>query len=431
MTNLEKWEKFLNRKRWKFQETKSKYGKSLMVKTYNKTYRCHIFMSEDKLNFAFFKKGAAKSDFDIIKRTQINFCLSFRNGSLHIYTKSVKLGFRNLGKRCGEPLISEIQRLINAYNINRRTGKKSDNRTSRNKFTYILDLYLRLNGEKGDVNRIGGRLREACYPALKNMPTSCINIGPAHLLRKKDFTFDDYMKKTYKHKSKILKKAVINTITHNKLVLLHLLKNKFNRGELEKMLSVLAGKRFTTGLYGHYERDVKYFFSQYSNKKIFKMFKNEFVSYNFTDAITQLWEYKDKIIAPQDFKDMRDIHDNISLQYKRIGQEDYDFNIPERIEKLDGIQLDNDIIIVPKTRHELLDWGQKMNNCIASYHKEFHTGRTIILGVKEDDKIKYNIEINGGRIIQFMENRNRRVNQETIDKYKKVFVKHKLIAKGA
>jgi len=419
MTNLDKWKLFLKRKRWVYKEVDAKWGKSLMVKTYARNKRCHIFISENKLNFAFFKAHGSKMDVAYVRSRQTTYCLSYRNDSLHIYS-TFRGFFRNNGIVGPENLVESMRSLMN------HNGKLKF-KTPRNKFKYITEFFLKLNGEKiGVDNKVKRALTQACYPALKNVPIPKVMLETGSIMRRRDLTFDMFIKKTMKHSSKIIKKELIKGMSPGLFSIINILRTRVNRGEIEKLIQMNEGKLI---LYNS-KKSMKYFLNSYSNNKIFKIFKERTKkTYYLRDAVDQLYENK-KIIPPQDFKNIKDLHDKVTIQYKRLQTEDYEFEPNKKLEGIDNLKVGNETIIVPKTKYELLEWGQKLNNCIASYHDSFNKKRTIILGIKDGNDIKYNIEIQSNKIQQFKEDRNRTADKLTIEKYKKVFIEHKLIMEG-
>lgn len=70
-------------------------------------------------------------------------------------------------------------------------------------------------------------------------------------------------------------------------------------------------------------------------------------------------------------------------------------------EKFDGIEYEKYKIVVPRHADTLANWGNEMHHCIAGYARAMHEHRCLLLGVLEDGKLKYNLEIRQGRIVQF------------------------------
>jgi hypothetical protein len=52
------------------------------------------------------------------------------------------------------------------------------------------------------------------------------------------------------------------------------------------------------------------------------------------------------------------------------------------------------MIIIPKTVHQLIEWGMKMQNCIGGYCSNIENGSSIILGITDlNGGILYGIDI--------------------------------------
>jgi len=81
---------------------------------------------------------------------------------------------------------------------------------------------------------------------------------------------------------------------------------------------------------------------------------------------------------------------------------------------------------LPKTIHTLSTWGRKLHNCMASYSREIHKGRSIIFAVFKEDELYYAIEIRGSKIVQALGKYNRVIEEqdrEEIDTWlKEVYV---------
>jgi len=431
MTNLDKWRKFLDKQGWKYKEVNTDYGSRLMVKIYNKTHRCHIFIKETGLNYVFYKSYMSKTTKGMIRGREFKIALGVRAGVLHMYSHNTVRGLRNLGIK-GPETLYDLFRCYSQYSSfknNEETIHKSKSMIK--KLKMILIFFLKVNKIKHQGNSVKEVLKTACYPGLMCFPKNAI--GPlSFLYRNPEFTFHDIYKKIFKHKSKLIIKNLVK-YTPYQVMIAYILRTRFNRGELEQLLNVTSD--YQTVKY-NYNRSMgemsnikiyKEFFKLFTNQQLLKLFSKEFNTYHIVDTIVPWMERKDKIILKSKYKNWREVHDDVNKQYRRLRNENYNFNIKPKLSKIHGVKIDKETIVVPQNRHELIDWGTLMNNCIASYHSQFHQGYTTILGIKEDDKIKYNIEIRNGHIVQFVLNRNQRADIETITKFKKVFKEYNLI----
>ncbi|WP_042203711.1 PcfJ domain-containing protein [Nitratifractor salsuginis] len=64
---------------------------------------------------------------------------------------------------------------------------------------------------------------------------------------------------------------------------------------------------------------------------------------------------------------------------------------------------------LPKSGEELARWGAWLENCLVSYILEVASGKSVILGVFENDELRYALELAEGKIVQFSGLRNSRV----------------------
>ena len=144
---------------------------------------------------------------------------------------------------------------------------------------------------------------------------------------------------------------------------------------------------------------------------------------------------KDDVILPESPKNFIELHDDISIQYRRLKTPNYAFdNVKEDLKNVHGKEITvNDKtykIIVPKDRYELIAWGTKMNNCIASYHDRFHNQQCDLLALESKDGLEANIEISNGRLRQFYGNHNSRLDDEFKVPFIELFKEHKLLAEN-
>ena len=134
---------------------------------------------------------------------------------------------------------------------------------------------------------------------------------------------------------------------------------------------------------------------------------------NALDTYSQYQEFKDwtnftekakkkglvPIKIPSRWKDIKELHDNISRQYRDIkaAVDNRDIKYSSRIlEALDRVEVGGMVIKIPKETAELSKWGQEMGNCIANKSKPAANGSSIILGIYRDEVLLYNAEISIG-----------------------------------
>ncbi len=133
-------------------------------------------------------------------------------------------------------------------------------------------------------------------------------------------------------------------------------------------------------------------------------------TFNAKDTYTQYNKYKDwtnftekakrkglvPIKIPSRWKNIKELHDNISRQFRDIeaavNNKDIEYD-PEILEILDNVQVGNLIIQIPKESAELAKWGKAMGNCVACSGSRAASGDCIILGIFKDGTITHNVEL--------------------------------------
>lgn len=122
------------------------------------------------------------------------------------------------------------------------------------------------------------------------------------------------------------------------------------------------------------------------------------LSSSLIDAV-KMWEDAGKPAIERGIS-LKEHHELLSLQTRRLRDADFDLNPSEELLSIDGLVIDEYKIRVPRTRHELIDWGTKMNNCIASYAREMKAGYTNLFGVFENGELLYNVMYNAQDSVQ-------------------------------
>lgn len=124
---------------------------------------------------------------------------------------------------------------------------------------------------------------------------------------------------------------------------------------------------------------------------------------NFIDAAEQWYPFRDKIEIPKNLKTMREVHDYVAAERRKLGTADFHLTIDDKILELDGLTIGNLRLEVPKTNHKLIEYGQKMNNCIGGYGQRVNQSKKAqwLLGVYKNDELTYNIEVNHKSVVQF------------------------------
>lgn len=404
MSHLNKWKSFFNRKQWKYKEFKGPYDSGIMCVIGRKNDKCNIFISDRKVTFKYYKRRANRKDYDSKNSIKITFVI--KNKLLSVYKKDKKF-FQNLGFRASQE-IEDSQ-----LNMSK-------------KIKPILNFYFGLNKLK-QYPSLRQTIKCLQYPGIVKLEGIHLHKSFISILRQKDLTSDQLIKKIIGHNSKIIKKELYDKEKHVAQVL-YILKPFLNRGEAEQISLSGCSDILGNSRVKNTKKVFRRFFRKLTSKQIVHLFTQVYNPFYVEDTIRQVMEHEDKIVLPKQLKNWKYLHDEISNQYRKLKNQDYEFKLTDKLKKIDNHKIENEVIVVPKTRHELIDWGQKMNNCIAGYHQEFNQGRTVLLAVKENNELKYNIEIQNRNIRQFMLNRNVRAPEEVIKKYTEIFKSYGLVS---
>lgn len=122
------------------------------------------------------------------------------------------------------------------------------------------------------------------------------------------------------------------------------------------------------------------------------------------DTLIQWYPNRDKIALPPEYNTLKKIHDYVSKEYRKLQTKDYsicDKIDAKLIERLDGTQVEDLKIIIPKTHYELIEWGNRQHHCIASYAKSMRDGHCLLLGIERNGELLYNLEIRDHKVEQF------------------------------
>jgi hypothetical protein len=129
--------------------------------------------------------------------------------------------------------------------------------------------------------------------------------------------------------------------------------------------------------------------------------------------IMEKCSFKGLEINDKKYNSIRKIHDAISALYLKFIKNNENVQL-YLLERFIGLSLINNStfeynskkykIIIPQDSHTLVEWGEKMSNCIASYTEPAANGECVLIGLQgEDGEIKYNAEWDDGQLVQMVE----------------------------
>ena len=116
------------------------------------------------------------------------------------------------------------------------------------------------------------------------------------------------------------------------------------------------------------------------------------------------------------------IHAHLKREYQRIKNPNFMLNNDGEIEALDGVEFDNFRIMVPKTNHELIEWGSIMHHCVGGYGDSVKKKDRQILAImdKRTNTMLYTADIRRKMLFQLLGLRNSQplhTDKETITQF--------------
>lgn len=171
---------------------------------------------------------------------------------------------------------------------------------------------------------------------------------------------------------------------------------------------------------------VRDFLNRYDHKKMVKLLTTANGYNELRDTADQYETHPEKIPLLLDFKDLKEVHDYVSREFGKIKEPKIDFEYPDHVKKIDGLEVEGLRIELAKHSHILIDWGQEMHNCIGGYAKRVAQKECILLGLYEGSKIKYNIEVKSDGVKQFVAEHNRNITGKIREEVTALIIAHEL-----
>jgi hypothetical protein len=164
-----------------------------------------------------------------------------------------------------------------------------------------------------------------------------------------------------------------------------------------------SGDTMHTDGYTFHRRYVRSFLKMFQPETIERWFTEKYASgcsgsmYLYDAA--RMWDQlpPEHRVLPRT-RDLVEIHNELSIAQRRMIQSDFKLNFQKPVLKLDGEEVEDMVLRVPKTNYELIEWGQRMSNCIASYSRR----TSKLVGVERKGELTYCVEIHDGRVNQFL-----------------------------
>jgi hypothetical protein len=190
-----------------------------------------------------------------------------------------------------------------------------------------------------------------------------------------------------------------------------LLKGLLSFDEIIKVIDSAPIKPYTGPIW---VKDFRSLMRNYSSKRILSIVMRGDTGYIVSDTIGMWRQHKTRLILPEKPKSFSELHDNFSQQIYKLKSVDFDLYIREDYKRIDGTVIEDMTIVVPKTAHQLIDWGRTLSNCMGSYSERVNEKRVCLLGILKGGELTYAISIENKCITQFKA----KFNDEALDEDK-------------
>lgn len=239
------------------------------------------------------------------------------------------------------------------------------------------------------------------YPLLGNTPKQFGRHSRRYLFRER--SLHRVIKRILGHMDKRIFKLLVNSsMVENRIMSMLQLKNAVPHEWLPDLIGVAVALDMRSITL----TQIRQFYAMFSPHFIKKLEKAS--GWLVRDSIQQYYESNGYIqVNHRRWRDWRELHDYISVEYRKLGQKNRKIPEGKLIKKLKKLPAMNGMTFIhPIDTHTLVDWGQAMSNCIASYTGDAVSKRTILLGVERSGELLYNIEIENNQVRQFFGKRN-------------------------
>jgi PcfJ-like protein len=344
----------------------------------------------------------------------------FNFGTKHTYSKTPKTE--------NSTLSNEFELFFQAQDergyITKSEARKF--KSVHNRLNNVIKHFLKRNGFKFKFSKNPFQnLRMACYPTTQgfDLKTNSLNSTfSRHSLRGDVKTT---IKNCFGHDSAKLVKMVCETIEKEKnfqvMNLGLLLKGLV---PLDYMYDAIANvNRKDLNNFGmsawlkkiaDYRRVLKF----YNPQRIMKLVKsNHFVEYECSDTVEMfklLSVETRNAMMPKKPKNWHEIHEAL-MPHRPVRQnyaiggyqpdvnkaEHFDLPVRDKFKEIDGAQVEDLKIEVPKNTKDLYSYSSKMSNCIWSYGDRVKQGQCDLLAIYRNEELLYNISIANQEISQF------------------------------
>jgi hypothetical protein len=309
--------------------------------------------------------------------------------------------------------LANLDKEFSVFNIKRINTSKEisvPNKAATRRFTALFNYWLKLNKfprtfKIQPKETVREALLNFIYPGLKELGINNPMEGVPEL--KEKVGIKPIIKKYFGYDSKKITKLICENIQEEKN-LTSLYVGKVLKGliPLDFFYPLLENKVWFFLREERKWKKTREFFKARAVPVRLNLIKNLVDARNgyvFTDTINIWHQIKHEITTiPKDVeKDWNKFHDWLAIEQRKIATKPQAIPYTEKELKIDGAEVEDLSIELPKDTHKLIEWGQALSHCVGSYGQYAVEKRCTILGVKKAGKLKYCIELGREGMRQF------------------------------
>lgn len=333
---------------------------------------------------------------------QITFKLSFKNNKFNFYRTSIK-GNKNV--KIVNPS-RMVERLTHRAKKVKLTGLA---KSQKQRLYGLLKKFCKDHSvsikylSKEPVTLI----KQLCYPGLASIPEiskietgQCGKFGKTNLVKSVLGTNGILSKK-------LLNEAITKSPTNYENIVLvsRIIKQLFGLDKAQEFLRDVNPTYIKSLKFGYREplnltqtiKRYKTFFSKFSFNKIKRMYKVNIDYSSWSDTVDFIRD-NPNIIIPEDFEDIKDLHDKLALQLNRIKkaklliEKSANIEVPQAFKDCkDNWKSTRYELDLPQDGLDLVKYSEVMRNCVSTYEDTIRNGSYYIIGIKENGNLKWNI----------------------------------------
>jgi hypothetical protein len=110
-----------------------------------------------------------------------------------------------------------------------------------------------------------------------------------------------------------------------------------------------------------------------------------------------------RLVMPNRVRGLKELHDDLARQQRRLNNPDFVIPVGQDLATFEGAQVGDMTLQLARTNYQVVEWGETLNHCIASYANDAGRGDCLLLGLYRGEKLVYNLMLNRNRSDVFVE----------------------------